>query len=497
MSPALRVILRNSLFGVVGEAISGVLLFVVFIIIARWFGSSQFGTFSYILAFVGIFQLIADFGLTNILVREIARSREKVAEIVGAVRPLAWLFSALILVSVSAIAYPLSSSSEVYAATLLMAVAVLATFHSVIYGSVCRAHEEMGFNALGNAGHKVLLLGAVVLALTRDGGLLGVSIAFVAANVAQGVFFYLVARRRYLRHLQWKVDPGYWRYLVSEAAPVGIAMIFRRLTLHADTLLLAALSTSTAVGLFNVAYKLVQVVDMVPFTLALPLFPPLSRLARESKDKLHAVLSRVLSIFMIAGAPIAVWIFISAPLIVSLLFGDNYRDAVPVLRILAPAIVFLFPGALYIYLFSAIGKQGLQTLTAALCLGVNIALDLLLIPRYGHSGAAAATLIAEGVFFASGLWLLVRTGYRPPWLRTFVAPIFIAVVTGAPLAWSAGFGSWTLFILASILFAITYFLLIILTGTLGAEDRALLYGMWNRRVARHGKLAPAPGETSP
>jgi O-antigen/teichoic acid export membrane protein len=274
-------------------------------------------------------------------------------------------------------------------------------------------------------------------------------------------------------------------------------MIFRRLTLHADTLLLAALSTSTAVGIFNVAYKIVQVVDMVPFTLALPLFPPLSRLARESKEKLHAALSRALSIFMIVGAPLAVWMFIAAPLIVSLLFGEEYRDAVPVLRTLAPSIVFLFPSALYIYLFSAIGKQGYQTLTAGLCLGVNIVLDLLLIPRYGQTGAATATLLAEGVFFATGLWLLVRSGYRPPWLRVFAAPLLIAAIAGAPLVWAAEYGSWTLLIPASVLFTIVYLTLIILSGTLGIEDRALLKGIWTRRASRRGNLSPMPDEVTP
>ena len=136
MSGVSTVVMRNLLFGVSGEAISGALNFITLVLIARSLGTAEFGDFSYILAFVGIFQLLADMGLTNTLVREIARERERVAEIVGALRPLAWVSSLVIFLVIAALGWPLSANTNIYQATLLLGLAVLATFHSFSYACV-------------------------------------------------------------------------------------------------------------------------------------------------------------------------------------------------------------------------------------------------------------------------------------------------------------------------------------------------------------------------
>jgi O-antigen/teichoic acid export membrane protein len=112
MTTPARKILRNSFFGIASEAIGGALLFIVFIFIARFLGSEQFGVFSYILAFVGLFQLIADFGLTNVIVREISRAKENAAHIMGAIIPLAWLFSLLIFGVIALLGNLFSLSEE-------------------------------------------------------------------------------------------------------------------------------------------------------------------------------------------------------------------------------------------------------------------------------------------------------------------------------------------------------------------------------------------------
>ncbi len=62
---------------VTSEGIGGALSFVVVLISARLLGVAEFGVFSYILAITGVCQLIADFGLTNLIVREVIKNKDK------------------------------------------------------------------------------------------------------------------------------------------------------------------------------------------------------------------------------------------------------------------------------------------------------------------------------------------------------------------------------------------------------------------------------------
>lgn len=422
-----RKVVRNSLFGVAAEAVGGAMSFVVVIVVARALGAESFGEFSFVLALTGIFQLVADFGLTNILVKEIARNKAETARVVGLVKPLVWLFSGIIMLGMAAAAYPLATSSEVYWAVLIMGAAVLVTFHAVVFGSVCRAHEDMGYNAVAFVTHKIVLLFSVWIALRGEHGIVGVSLAYLVANLYQWLFFYLVVRRRYLGgHVRWGVDKAYWRYLIKEAFPVGVAMVFRRASLHTGTLILTALATPVAVGIFNAAYRVIQMVDMIPFTLSIPLFPPFSRMAQESRQRLFDALQRVMAIFMLMAAPIFFLLFFMSGDIIEVFYGEAYREGETTLRIMAGAVLFLFQTGLLVYVFTALGEQRFYTVSSGVCLGFNVAACFVLIPFMGYAGAALATLLAELAFFVSGLWLLQRLGLSLRYFHTFAKPLLAA-----------------------------------------------------------------------
>ena len=482
MSGVSTVVMRNLLFGVSGEAISGALNFITLVLIARSLGTAEFGDFSYILAFVGIFQLLADMGLTNTLVREIARERERVAEIVGALRPLAWVSSLVIFLVIAALGWPLSANTNIYQATLLLGLAVLATFHSFSYACVCRAFEEMGFNAAGNVTHKLLQIALVMLALHLNTGVVGVAAAMLAANIYQWIFFRMVVRKRYVPNLRWRVDFMYWRYLLVEAIPVGIAMVFRRANQQVGTLILAALSTSTSVGLFSAAYKIIQMIDMIPFTLSLPFFPHISRLARESPAQLFTLLERVWRLFMIIAAPIAIWLFVMAPRLIELMFGESYSAATSTLRVLTFTVLILFITALYAYLFLALQRQRFYTISSGLCLAVNILSGIVLIPYFNHLGAAMAALTGEIIFCLSGAWMLYGLGLRLSIMRVVVAPMLLAVVVMPLLYWALSASILTA-ILYSLLYVVLYLILVVLTQTLQRDERIFLISFFLRRAA--------------
>ena len=136
-------VVKNSLYGILGEGVGGVLQFGIIIFIARFLGAVEFGVFSFVLAFVGVFQLIADFGLTNMIVREIVRDKSRTNTIIASLRPLISILAIVVFVLICGSIHLFSSDPLVYKSTYVMAAAVLVTFQAMVYASVCRAYEEM------------------------------------------------------------------------------------------------------------------------------------------------------------------------------------------------------------------------------------------------------------------------------------------------------------------------------------------------------------------
>lgn len=423
-------VIRNIMLVFSSEGIGGILSFIIVLISARLLGVDDFGVLSYILAITSVCQLVADFGLTNLIVREVAKNKERAQYIMSNVLTLAWVMSLIIILVVGLIAYISLDNSTHMAAAIIMGVAVLATYHSVVFSSVCRAFEQMGYNAFSFVVHKVILLGLILL-LTGplspfDSLLIGITTAYLLANLCQYFFFLMVVSRRFIRFGFGK-DIRFCFQLLVDAIPIGASMVIRRLTLHVDILILSALAVPSAVGIFSAAYKVVQIVDMIPFAICLPLFPALSRLANNDVTQLETFFARSLTGFLIISIPITGYLFISADNIVNLFYGSEYRNSSAVLQILAFSIVGLFVNMLLSYLFIALNKQRFYLLSAATCLGINGLVDFALIPFLGEVGAAWGTLVGELSYFILCVFFLKKLQIHYAWLSNFWRPMLITI----------------------------------------------------------------------
>ena len=104
--------------------------------------------------------------------------------------------------------------------------------------------------------------------------------------------------------------------------------------------------------------------------------------------------------------------FAAAP-IVGLLFGGRYAAAAQPLQILAAGSVFVFVTWILHAAAISTNLDRRLLLTTAIGLAANVALNIVLIPRYGISGAAWATVVAEGMTVVLLIVQLQRRLRRP------------------------------------------------------------------------------------
>lgn len=473
-------VLRNAAWGLISEGVGGALFFLAFVLTARHLGTFQFGIFSFVLAFVGVFQVVADFGLTNILVRDMARDPAHSEKMLGAAALLMALCSLGLMLAMICLSYWWAASREIFWACILMGASVVLTLQAAVLASVCRAHEDMGYNAAGNVAHKFLILVFVLIALHRKAGLGGIALAFLLAGMCQYLYFHVIVRSLYFA-TSWRTDPGYWRYLFAQSYLLGVAMICRRSITHVGTLLLGVWAAPYAVGLYNAAFRIIHVIDMLPFTLSIPLFPQLSRLAHESSERMFQFLRDALRFYSILSIPLCLSVFLLARPVITLTFGEAYIEAVPALQVMSAVIVLIFPTGLYIYAFSAINRQKSYAISTATCLATNFLTGVMLIPHLGQLGAALGIVAGELAFFLCGYLLLRREGFRMALMATIGKPLLATAIASPSLLAASMTDSLAVLALNILGFGAGYLLLIVLLRSIGRDELALVRGTFQPR----------------
>jgi len=404
-------VVKNSIFVTGSVGIGGVMLFFVMIAVARYLGVEDYGQFSVFLTVISIIQLFADGGMVNITIREIATNKEKLCEFVGSTTLGLLCISGMLMLATTAYVMITGMEQQYDATLLIMLAAAFVAMHSLVYGAALRAMEDMHVTALVAILQKFVLIGAIGLCIYFDAGIIGVAAAHLFANLFQLIYTMVAVNRRYGK-VRYRFDLKHWLRTQGEALPLGAAMVLRKVTVHLDIIILTALSTLIAVGLYSSAYRILQMIEVAVIGFSGVLFPVFSQLAQTDRERLQHMFNTAVIFLLFAAMPLAAWFVLSAENLMLIFYGQQYQAAYDVLQVLAVALIFLIPSSLFNPMFAAIHRQKILMVIAVSGLVANGLLDVLFIPQFHQLGAAIGTAFTEMVVCCLGIYSLYVLGVR-------------------------------------------------------------------------------------
>ena len=179
--------------------------------------------------------------------------------------------------------------------------------------------------------------------------------------------------------------------------------------IQGNALILAALASPMTVAFFGGAERIVRAAINMLAPLTQAFLPRISYLHVADPEGARRMIRRALGGIGGLGVAMGAAALVGAPLLVHVLLGPGYEAAVPVLRLLGalPALVAINTVlGLYWALPFGYERDFLVSIVAA---GLtNVALALVLVPRWGAAGMAASAIAAELVVFAFLGFLYVR-----------------------------------------------------------------------------------------
>jgi O-antigen/teichoic acid export membrane protein len=239
-----------------------------------------------------------------------------------------------------------------------------------------------------------LLLNLVALVVTA------IAIGWVAAR--DGTFSLRPSARLLAEELRFGS-----RAIVGSAA--------ERLQFRADAFLLNAIVGVRATGIYSVTSGLAETLWYVPNALGVVMF---SRAVDPRADaaRIAAVLTRTtIAVALVTAVPA----FILGPRLVRLVYGSAFADAGVALRLILPGVVAYSVVAILSRYIVGQGRPGIGTLVLLTGLATNVVWNLVLIPRFGILGAAAASSISYGVTALVTLAVFRRLSGRG-WAETLI-----------------------------------------------------------------------------
>jgi O-antigen/teichoic acid export membrane protein len=338
----------------------------------------------------------------------VARRPERTAPVLGntlVVSVAAGLLAAL-LACAAAILRPAWFPGIPFALVALTAAVLPFQFMTFLFQNTLLGMQRTAAFNLFEVANKVLtFLALVVWLVLLGGGAPGAAVLFAAMAVIFGTASALYCGR--LVPFAPRFDRALFAEMIRYGSRVYLSCLLAFLVIRSDMLLVNYFLGTGEAGVYSIAVQIADTILLLPVTIGMILLPRIAGTAEERQDEVTARVLRHTAL-LLGGLCVAAAVAVGP--VVHLLYGRAFEGAILATRLLLPGILAL---GLNGVLMNHFGGRGMPPVTAwspLLGLIVNVALNLVMVPRYGIAGASLTSSLAYGLMFAVSLAAFRRGG---------------------------------------------------------------------------------------
>lgn len=392
---------------ILGKGASTLIAFVTLSMMARYLGEVGIGQFGAVIKFIGIFGIIADFGLNVITTRELSKPNVDEEKVLGNAFALRFVMSLIVLsfAPITALFFPYAA--HVKWAICLSVLAFLFLLWTGVLNSVLQKNLRTDKIAIADIAVKLFTFLGVLLSIHLGYGLYAMVLSLMVGNAA-GFFVAWWYASKYIK-LRFLCDTEFWRQLVDYAYPIAITNFFILIYFNIDTIFLSIMKGDYDTGIYHVSYRVIETISHFAFSfsmLFIPFFTEHISLRNVEKFLQHFYLS--IKYILGLAFPVVIVGIIAAPWIIRLLVGDGFHESILVLQILFGSVFFIFLNSLINNTLTVLDMQKRAVKVYAFGAIFNMVTNAIFIPYYSYYAAAITTIVSEGIIFAGTSYLLVH-----------------------------------------------------------------------------------------
>ncbi|MDD2482660.1 MAG: flippase [Candidatus Shapirobacteria bacterium] len=388
-----RILIKNVFWLGAVEFFSKILLFFVIVGLVRYWGAEEFGAFNLAFAYVAIFMILADFGLSTITTREVAKHKDLSEKYLGNLIGLKLFLSVIIGIFFAASFLFVNKpvSIQLLVATLIYS---LIQGFQTLFISIFQAWERMEMVFFNRMVFYVGVLISALLVIKFHGSATNLVFGYMMATILAII---LGVWQSHLLKIKVKIifDFKFWRELIKEALPLLGMTAAMVIYANNDTLLIGRYFNNNQVGFYQTAFKILfafQSINVINYVV----FPRLTVLFHEDKeDTAKKLIKIVVGLSIVGLIPLAAIITWQRELIMKLIYGQSFVVSAGVMSLLIWSGVINYFRVFVGNLLVIKKKQNMVFWSILIGTLVNLTINYFLIPKFGFVQAGWSLIISE------------------------------------------------------------------------------------------------------
>jgi len=249
--------------------------------------------------------------------------------------------------------------------------------------------KVLEFNLISIFRYSFLLLFISISLVILKRGVMGALLSWLVASALSSLFSVWLIKKIIRIRLSFK------GYIFKKTLKFGIkgyiGNVVQFLNYRLDMFLINFLIGVTQVGFYSIAVVFAEMMWFIPNTIQTILFPKVSSSMKKEATEITSIICRH-TVFL--TSVVAIFSALIAKSLISIVYTPAYLPSVKPLLILLPGVVALSCSKILTSYLTGVGFPIVGTKGSIIALAVNIPLNIILIPKFGISGAAIATTVS-------------------------------------------------------------------------------------------------------
>jgi O-antigen/teichoic acid export membrane protein len=422
-----RKIAKNATIIAAGRIVSAFLAAFTSILLIHYLGPERTGDLSFVVVYISIFSIFVNFGIDEIVIREISKDIERGKKFIGnaiiikSILALCNISIAIAIASFLSFRFSQQRLGSIYIYSLSLIIFVFGPYNASFYAAL----KQGTFVIFGLIKQIIELLFTLLLIKCGWGLETYFILRLTAALIVQP---WILWSAKKLYKANFKPNRSMITYLLKNSLPIALSSSVIFIYMRIDQIMIDAMVNKKALGMYSAAVRYCELFNLIPTALIISSITIITKLYNENYNEFNILYNRILRFLNLIAYPVIIISFINSDYIMTLIFGSDFLPASNSVKILCWSLVSSFMGIIYYQVLIAANLQKENLILAIISSATNVILNLIFIPFMKERGAALATAISYFIIFPLGLVFESTKKLTKNVLKEMGKQLFIAII---------------------------------------------------------------------
>ena len=383
---------KNAGWIIGGRLANKALAFLVSILTARYLGPGNNGLIGYVTAYVTFFASICNLGINSVIIKDFVDNPEEEGEAIGTTLVLRAVSSALSAVMIIGIVWLMDRDPLTVLVAALSSLGLIFQVFDTLK-KWFQAKLQSKYVAIGTLVAYVVVSAYRLVLLAMGKSVSWFAMATSVDYLAVAVFLLWAYRKKDGPRLSFSMKKA--KQLLKMSSSYIIAGVMVSVYASTDKLMLKQMLDDASVGYYVTAVSLSTTWTFLLEAVVDSMYPSVIQSYNQDKALFEQRNRQLYAIVLYCALFVSLVISLLARPLISVLYGEAYLPTVNPLRIICWYTAFSYLGVARNAWMVCENKQKYLKYLYIASAVLNVALNLLLIPYWGPSGAAVASLVTQ------------------------------------------------------------------------------------------------------